>query len=382
MRTKFSKYLMLGLAAFMAAVTFTACSDDDDNSIAQSVAASNVIKFNASVEGPEGTRAIPLTSNNFQDLLTSFRVWAITPGTGGSLYWGNSLIIDQVFSNNGKGTVYTSAQPFYWPASDSTFDFLAVAGNVNGVQVASSNAMLVDYTVPTDLSLQQDIMAAYANTNRNAKKGQVDLTFKHLLSQVRFAATSAGTEANDITVKIKSVKIHNLWDRIHSTFTNGAVGKAIRATGFGLANYDIGLTSVKEVHGANKVLLYNTDKGKNVTAPGVLLLAPQTRSAAPLENNGIHAGLPVGDASYLEIECYIHDNKTGRDIIGTSDSFGTMYVPFKVDWEAGKCYTCILNFNGDNGFGYDDKGNPIAYKVSINVKVDNWQNASDVTTNI
>lgn len=379
MRTKFSKYLMLGLAAFMAAVTFTACSDDDDNSVAQSVAASNVIKFNASVEGPEGTRAVPLTDTNFQDLLTSFRVWAITPGAGGSLSWKNSLIIDQIFSNNGKGTVYTSAQPFYWPASDPTLDFLAVAGNVNAVQVSSSNVMIVDYTVPTDLSLQQDIMAAYANTNRNAKKGQVDLTFKHLLSQVRFAATSA----NDITVKIKSVKIHNLWDRIHTVFSNGAVGKAERGNDIGLANYDIGLTSVKEVHGANKVLLYNVDDKNNVTAPGVLLLAPQTRSAAALADNGIHTNIgDVGDASYLEIECYIHDNKTGRDIIGTSDSFGTMYVPFKVDWEAGKCYTCILNFNGDNGFGYDDKGNPIAYKVSINVKVDKWQNASDVTTNI
>lgn len=369
MKMKIKTFMMLGLMTFIASMTFVSCSDSDDSVAAQS--SNNQISVIADVQNTI-TRATPITSANYKSLMKDFYASATSTSSTGISYFFSK----EVFTNKGNG-VFSPASPYYWQNDELTFVAFSPASSDITLEYPGPGAERFIYTTPTDQSKQLDIMVAYGKGSKKTNNGAVSLTFKHVLSQVRFAATSA----SNISAKIKSIKIHNVMNKVDGSYVNGVL-KASYAKDAVRTTYGIGLSSVKSIDGSSKVALYDNN--------GILLLSPQEQSAADFEGHGVKgekqegkdAGIASSGYVYLEIECSIYDKVHDKYILGSATTYGTTYVPVAVNWVSGKCYTYVINFTGDGGFGYDPDGNPTSPSIKLNVNVENWQNADDITSNI
>lgn len=366
MKMKIKTFMMLGLMTFIASMTFVSCSDSDDSVAAQS--SNNQISVIADVQNTI-TRATPITSANYPSLMKDFYASATSTSSTGINYFFKK----EVFTNNGKG-VFRPASPYYWQNDELTFVALSPASSDITLEYPGPGAEHFIYTTPTDQSKQLDIMVAYGKGSKKTNNGAVSLTFKHVLSQVRFAATSA----SNISAMIKSIKIHNIMNKVDGSYSNGVL-KASYANDAVRTTYGIGLSSVKSIDGSSKVALYDNN--------GILLLSPQNQSAADFEGHGVKGetqgtGIASTGYVYLEIECSIYDKVHKKYMLGSPTTYGTTYVPVAVNWVSGKCYTYVINFTGDGGFGYDPDGNPTSPSIKLNVNVENWQNADDITSNI
>lgn len=365
MKMKIKTFMMLGLMTFIASMTFVSCSDSDDSVAAQS--SNNQISVIADVQNTI-TRATPITSANYKSLMKDFYASATSTSSTGINYFFKK----EVFTNNGNA-VFSPASPYYWQNDELTFVALSPASSDITLEYPGPGAERFIYTTPTDQSKQLDIMVAYGKGSKKTNNGAVSLTFKHVLSQVRFAATSA----SNISAKIKSIKIHNIMNKVDGSYVNGEL-TASYAKDAVRTIYGIGLSTEKSIDGSSKVAIYDNN--------GILLLSPQKQNAADFEGHGVKGeeGGKIASSGYvyLEIECSIYDKVHKKYMLGSPTTYGTTYVPVAVNWVSGKCYTYVINFTGDGGFGYDSDGNPTSPSIKLNVNVENWQNADDITSNI
>lgn len=150
-----------------------------------------------------GTRAAPITASNFYD---SFGVFAyIYPA---SESWNNSQTPN--FMNNieiTKSSGWTT--DYYWPGINKKVAFFAYAPyrNIN-ISFPSFffGAPTFSYTVPTQVKEQKDLLAVdkVDLIGNGAGNTPVDLTFKHILTAVKF-------EVRDILPgTIKKISLKNI----------------------------------------------------------------------------------------------------------------------------------------------------------------------------
>ena len=178
--------------AALALVAMTSCSNDD----VMDVADNKSIEFKSFVN--KNVRAVnEVTTDN----LNEFYVFGNFKPTTGGEYSG------QVFNNELQST------PYYWVAGN-TYSFGAYA-NGNGTQIENEK---VSYTASdeggtltfTDYEANdaKDLVAAVATVNCTDATNQeaVKLSFKHLLSQVKFTFNT--TDAESYTLKITNLKVH------------------------------------------------------------------------------------------------------------------------------------------------------------------------------
>ncbi|MBM6864548.1 fimbrillin family protein [Bacteroides caecigallinarum] len=161
---------------------------------------SKAIRFSSFVDKP--TRTVTEVTN-----LTNFYVFG-NFGTDDS--YGNTA-----YNNE------SNAQTYYWAATGNKYRFGAYANGENG-KLTSTTQVSFSPTAGTDGTLTftnyapqenegKDLVAAIPTTytvkgNENGET-KVDLTFKHLLSQVKF--TFKTTDADTYTLKIHDIKIDN-----------------------------------------------------------------------------------------------------------------------------------------------------------------------------
>lgn len=368
---------MIAVAAFLSAMTLASCSDKDDSSTSPQVAG-NEIRINATVQNATGTRAVPVTISS----LNKFGLFAKTKG--GSDFMGS--IGSPVIYTGSNGT-FTTPNTYYW--SSDTLDFFAYYPVADGVDVTWANNRYtgpyktwnINYAIPTDISKQVDLMKATAsNVKKNDNGGIVNLTFNHLLSQVKFAIAKP---ASNLEVTIQSITVCNAFPLYDiSTIENSGnyAGQVVAPTYYSQkADFKITPSSTVKVNASTSGNISFQDKG------GVLMLPPQYNPATCAKNgNGSQTtpGNYIIPNGKLRISCKIYDNVNKRYIVGTANSYGNINIPLEYNWLAGKCYTYILNFTGKDGFGYDDEGYPTAPKVGINVGVTDWQNQSSSSIEI
>ena len=80
---------------------------------------------------------------------------------------------------------------------------------------------------------------------------------------------------------------------------------------------------------------------------------------------------------YITVTCKVKNTKTGKYLVGSDSEFKTVYIPYTALFEAGKSYNFVLNFDGTNGFGYDEDGEPATRLIRYKVNVTDWQIAGD-----
>ena len=72
---------------------------------------------------------------------------------------------------------------------------------------------------------------------------------------------------------------------------------------------------------------------------------------------------------YLSITCKIQ--QSGGYLLGSADSYGTIYVPFGDTWVAGKRHIYTLIFGG----GYTDQGVAVLNPIQFDAKTTGWVDA-------
>jgi hypothetical protein len=343
------KILFMGLAAVCGALSFTSCSNDDNPAgEAQKAAAKSAISFSPLAGNVKGTRGTATTPDNYLTQISNFKVWGWKSST---LDYYLGLLGEGGIIVDGNGTTYdyrTASDKAYWPSY--ALDFYAVTPAENSAYAYNTTGGMT-YTVPSDEKKQVDVMVANANgVTESTNNGVVALPFKHMLSQVRFNAKLVNSTLN---VEIKGITIHNVSNTIDIDLRKGTVAQ----NSVSHSNYAVGL--------ATPVTISKLNESKSVTDDnGVLLLAPQTRTAwAPKTNTTV---ADAHDQCYLEIECKIKSRNTY--LVGSADSYGKTYVAFPVDWKSGSKYVYTLNF----GVGLDENGGATLTPITFTVSVSDW----------
>lgn len=328
---------------------------------------------------------------------------------------------DKITSTDGNTWVNESGTRF-WP-NESAVDFYAVVnGNINWNPAAeTSPASIVDYTVSTDVTKQNDLLYAVKMEQKRGETAEnteaVTLNFRHALSQIVFQAKNTN---ENLYVEISGVEIVNVADKNTFTFPTKDTDNVTLVDGnhdgtfdsdkYSTANWGVWNELAPE-SGAAGGTVYPVKfttvavPGKNTNAPIVnltnnvytseaeefntnaLLLLPQTSNAwkpeavpAPgLEGN-------ADNGSYFLVNCAIYnvagdefDEREDTPLWGTKGAHKQAAIPVAINWEQGKKY--IYTFIFGEGGGYDpddpdpedpDKPDPVLIPITFEVTVDDF----------
>lgn len=363
--------IYLFTAAFAVMASLSGCSDTELASI-DTAQEKTPIGFHT-VGSQMGSRATIINSGDITK--TDFKVYAFDDA--GNAFMGNNDTDDDAHAHNGVlinyddvKTAWKYANPSdlrYWP--DSHLDFYAVSpGTVHDDLVGFYNwkinnvAQTITYQSfdeygSTSGHQNLDVMYAVAKGQTNSNGGKVNLTFKHILSQVLFKAK---TNDDKMEVQIKEMKFHNF--QPGGTFSIPV--EEWELNGYVIIPVTVGMDETKTVTSTSTEV---------ITKP--MLFIPQTLTAwAPTTETKTEADNANPKHSYLSITCRIKQN--GTYLFGKG-GFDTLYVPFSATWEPGKRYVYTLIFGG----GYDKDGKPILTPVNFTASADNWDEDAGNSTN-
>lgn len=383
-------------ATAIAIVTFASCSSDEVVSNVQTAqVAQQSIGFSPLTKGATrgvvtsaadlGNFAVTAYVNTAQALPTgetgyyfgsnSSETWN-SPTTGSIYSYGTTpkQMKNTVIAYNAGGWDYANgADMMYWPyvkkadgsyESTSTLDFVAISPAsiatattpTYAPSASGPGATITNYTISTD-----DVCYA-STTGKKQSDGAVPLNFKHLLSQVVFAAK----QASGFTAEIKEIKLgmvpnQGSWSSATSTWT---------ATGGGTtANY-AGVSAPVTVTASG-----DAATAQILTASGSeILLMPQNAATLTYDPTTIGTGDP--DDATNPLQC-VEDRGTGNHwsehankvasgklflmvsvrikaadgsyTLGDATTYEDIYYCVKTNWQAGYKYTYTLLFGGVKG---------------------------------
>ena len=370
----------------------------------------NEIQF--SVVANNATKAADIYCNNNKP--SEFTVYAESDGK-------TYIDGDKITSTDGNNWVNQSGTRF-WP-NESAVDFYAVVnGNINWNPTAeTSPASIVDYTVSTDVTKQNDLLYAVKMGQKRGETAEntkaVTLNFRHALSQIVFQAKNTN---ENLYVEISGVEIVNVADKNTFTFPtedtdnvtlvddnhdgtfdsndystanwgvwnelapeSGAAGATVYPVTFTTVTVPGKNTDAPIVNLTNNVY---TTEGKEEFNTNALLLLPQTSNAWDPEQ--VSAPGLTGNASngsYFLVNCAIWnvagneiDKDTDVQLWGTAGGCRKAAIPVAINWEQGKKY--IYTFVFGEGGGYipdpdpdpDPKPDPVLIPITFEVAVDDF----------
>ena len=191
------------------------------------------------------------------------------------------------------------------------------ADGANGITPSMENGSLkIDYTVPSTVADQKDLMVAIPRINIYPQMGgKVNMKFKHALAKVQFSVKGDGTK------KIQSIEIKDIISQGTLTFDNSAEG------------YSWAPKSTISDFTATTQKGDLTDTNPNSTATnitstkGYLFMLPQ-------------------DASEKKVIVTFNDNSNAN-----------LTLPANQTWKAGGSYNYVVTVEKSfNGIDYSDKG--------------------------
>ena len=356
-------------------VLLMSCSEEEIANVETS--SRNAIGFNVLSNAAE-TRATPTTNTNLKN--TDFDVFAFT--ADGTAFMGKN---DTEFEHDGVKIVYKNGKWDYDDANDLRYwptealDFYAFnPGTVNEDMMvfysweATKDVQKIRYTCMDEYGAgthaNYDVMYAMAKGRTKAMdNGIVKFNFKHILSQVVFKAK---TEYANMQVDIKEIKIYNV--KIAGVFTLPA---AADGTG-SWSDLDDLPSGVSDLYNLTVVQNANITVNGNATVADIttntpMLNRPQTLTAWNVSETATKTTTQANEAKqcYLSISCTIRQN--GVYLLGSADSYGTIYVPFGDTWGAGKRHIYTLIFGG----GYTDQGEAVLNPIQFDAETTDWGNA-------
>ena len=357
-------------------VLLMSCSEEEIANVETS--SRNAIGFNVLSNAAE-TRATPTTNTNLKN--TDFDVFAFT--ADGTAFMGK---VDTDFEHDGVKIVYKDGKWDYDDANDLRYwptealDFYAFnPGTVSEDMMvfysweATKDVQKISYTCMDEYGsgtthANYDVMYAMAKgQTKDMNNGIVKFNFKHILSQVVFKAK---TEYANMQVDIKEIKIYNV--KIAGVFTLPA---AADGTG-SWSDLDDLPSGVSDLYNLTVVQNANITVNGNATVADIttntpMLNRPQTLTAWNVSETATKTTTQANEAKqcYLSISCTIRQN--GVYLLGSADSYGTIYVPFGDTWVAGKRHIYTLIFGG----GYNDQGEAVLNPIQFDAETTGWVDA-------
>ena len=246
------------LLAAVAALAIVGCTQNEE---IENVGNKAEINFNSIVS--RSTRATEMTLSGLQT--NGFKVSAYNTGNDalGTGVLDNPLMEDaQVSWKNAK---WTTDNSYYWPATGSIQFFAYSSTKIDKLTVSSTDTYptIVDYTVPTTASEQEDLLVSQVTGTKAT--GTVNFTFSHVLTQVNFSI-KAGDTADGLNYVVTGLSLQGI----------GSVATYTYDGTWGTATSPIAYACALSATGAD-----NTVTGNNVTILGTesLMLLPQALSA-------------------------------------------------------------------------------------------------------
>ena len=347
------------------------CSDEEIANVETS--SRNAIGFNVLSNAAE-TRATPTTNTNLKN--TDFDVFAFT--ADGTAFMGK---VDTDFGHDGVNIVYNNGKWDYKNASDLRYwptealDFYAFnPGTVSEDMMAfysweaTKDVQKISYTCMDEYGsgtthANYDVMYAMAKgQTKDMNNGIVKFNFKHILSQVVFKAK---TQYDNMQVDINMIKIHNV--KMGGFFTLPAAADGTGSWSSSDLAFPHAFTVVKN---ANITVNSNTE-ATDITTNTPMLNIPQKLTAWKVSEEATNTKIKADGAHqcYLSITCKIQ--QSGGYLLGSADSYGTIYVPFGDTWVAGKRHIYTLIFGG----GYDDQGEAVLNPIQFDAETTGWVDA-------
>lgn len=269
-----------------------------------------------------GTRGTQITNPS---QIQSFGVFAYTQQGG----------VNKLYINNEQytksGNVFESQNIYYWPGASLTFDFYTYSPyNANGLSLPGSpDIRILNYTVPTDVAQQQDLMLAVNNSVPGDNNAAVPLSFTHLLTAVNVVA---GSQMIDGT--IESISFSGLVD-------DGTLDMTNIAAGWELQNLD------RVTYTVNPNVAINHTEGQNLLGEGnTFLVLPQTLSKTV---NAITVVVRNSDGTPRELT-----------------------APLSGEWKMGTTNTYRISITPEYELKFEDAEIPVqdAHYVSFTTKVE------------
>ena len=350
------------------------CSDEEIANVETS--SRNAIGFNVLSNAAE-TRATPTTPSNLTS--TDFDVFAFT--ADGTVFMGTDHM---VFGHDGVNIVYkdnkwdykNAGDLRYWPTE--ALDFYAFnPGTVSDDMVGfyswevTKDVQKIRYSCIDEYGAgthaNYDVMYAIAkDRTKDMNNGVVKFNFKHILSQVVFKAK---TEYDNMQVNIKDIKIFNV--KMGGVYT-------LPATADGTGSWAVGDWPESSTGGGFITVVQgkSIEVNSNTTATDIseetpMLNIPQKLTAWKVSEEATNTKIKADGAHqcYLSITCKIQ--QSGGYLLGSADSYGTIYVPFGDTWVAGKRHIYTLIFGG----GYTDQGVAVLNPIQFDAETTGWVDA-------
>ena len=270
-----------------------------------------------------GTRGTQITDAS---QIQSFGVFAYTQQGG-----VNKLYINNEQYTKGENNIFQAQNIYYWPGASLTFDFYTYSPyNANGLSLPGSpDIRILNYTVPTDVAQQQDLMLAVNNSVPGDNNAAVPLSFTHLLTAVNVVA---GSQMIDGT--IESISFSGLVD-------DGTFDMTKVAAGWELQNSD------RVTYTVNPNVAINHQEGQNLLGEGnTFLLLPQTLSETV---NAITVVVRNSDGTPRELT-----------------------APLSGEWKMGTTNTYRISITPEYELKFEDAEIPVqdAHYVSFTTKVE------------
>ena len=289
----------------------------------------------------------------------SFRVWATKTPSG--------TTTEEAFINDNTSNVVvyddlthywrTTGATYYWPDAPGalynvTFYALYPASAPTTSNIVSNKTIAFDATHPIDGNT--DVLYTKHQTSLStvisSSSPAVPLRFHHALTQLAFQGKLSDAFITDgLQVTVGSIKVCN----VNST---GDLDLAATTTSL----WGTLLTSTSEISMVIPQLLtpWNPVNECTYIVSGV---STKTKTTG----------------SYITIDCRVYDPNINQYLLGTENTFDTIYFPFSADpsdlsasWLPGYRYTYTLTF----GVGYDSQGKdiPQLQPLQISVSITPW----------
>lgn len=322
--------------AAAAAIAMTACTKTQTTAVSEG----NVIKFsNAFVDNVTKADLDNTTIKSF---------WVFGEYNSETTTWVPLFNNVEVKGTaTGTGNVWTPVQTAYWKI-DKSHAFGAYANGTSSLaegvafDPAAKKLTFADYAAGAN-----DLIAATSANNLTwggeGDAPAVGLTFKHLLSKVKFTFQTGA--ADTYTMAVSELKVTNAVKTASVDFTDNVVGTwAGTATGEDVEAYNFGGVTDFAVTGGS-------------AASEVRYVIPQTGT----------------DAIEVSFMVTLSDES---GVLKTGNFAGTLAVPAANKWVAGSSYNYTVNIEPDD---VDDTLKPILFEVTT---VEGWAQDTNVPTTV
>lgn len=160
------------------------------------------------------TRATPVAEGNFYDAFHVLAYWK----KNGQLVQ-EQFYMDEDVSDNGSNR-WSSTDTYYWPGDGHSLQFYAWAP-VDAAFTATPQSpaeTTLEYTVPSDVALQNDLLVTTTEELNGNSNTVVPLTFRHICTAVRFETGSQMQAGTISSVTLKGIKNVGTYDMTTDTW--------------------------------------------------------------------------------------------------------------------------------------------------------------------